>query len=507
MFADTKVPETAVVPDRPADALAEEGPGGFPEPLGQAFHEALLGVFRRAADLARRERRPVLASCGTRLRHPRLLEVWGHGRTGTARSLLWRSAWEDGAFLVAFGTAHDLTAHGRGRMAEVRRAWERLAADAVTGAALGDGLPAGWGPVLVGGFSFATARQPQRPSWPDALMWVPALQIRGTDGTARGAELRLNAVIRPGDDPDLTAQSLIRLAGRCLVGADGSGSAAPPAAGGPPALQEVPSAQEWKELVARAVGRIGAGAFEKVVLARELRVTTGSPIDVPAALGRLGRTYPGATVFAVGNGTQTFMGATPEYLVRLRDRTVQALGLAGTAPRGATAQEDAALARGLAGSAKVRHEHDVVVRSLRGTLRAACTGLNQASAPRVVKLPNVQHLSTVVEGQLADTSTGILELVERLHPTPALGGHPTVPSQAWLAGNEGIERGWYAAPVGWTDAAGQGEFAVAIRSGLVDANTATLYAGCGIVAGSDPQDEYAETCAKLRPMLHALGIE
>ncbi|WP_329529731.1 isochorismate synthase (plasmid) [Streptomyces sp. NBC_01450] len=473
-----------------------------PGPLGRSFHEDLLDVCRRAAAAARREARPVLASCATRSPQPRPIDLWSHGRTQTERSLLWQSAW-DGGFLVAFGTAHDVTAHGDSRVAVTRESWQRLSSGAVLGGRPGEG-PTGIGPVLVGGFSFAPARTPKGSAWPDGLMWVPALQIRGA--TAAGtAEVRLNAVIHPGDNPRHVARSLIRLAARCLAAAPPATSASGEPSGAAAALTEIPSAEDWKHLVRRAVGRIGAGGFEKVVLAREVRVTAGAPFDLPAALRRLERTHPHATVFAVGRGTQTFLGATPEYLVRLTGRAVHTLGLAGTAPRGATPEQDAALARELTDSAKTRHEHDVVVRALRDALRATCTHLDE-EAPRVVKLPHVQHLSTAVEGRLADTSAGILDLVERLHPTPALGGHPRAQSLDWLADNEGIDRGWYAAPVGWADTAGQGEFAVAIRSGLVDSNTASLYAGCGIVTGSDPEDEYVETCAKLRPMLHALGI-
>ncbi|WP_069466241.1 isochorismate synthase, partial [Actinacidiphila rubida] len=349
----------------------------------------------------------------------------------------------------------------------------------------------------------------------DGLMWVPALQIRGTNSGAGGAdsaaEVRLNAVLHPGDDPVRTARSLLRLAARCLTAppaphpsADAAADSCAPAVAA--LTEEVPPAEDWKHLVRRAVRHIGAGGFEKVVLAREVRVTSTAPFDLPVALRRLERTHPHATVFAVGHGSRTFLGATPEYLVRLTGRSVHTLGLAGTAPRGATPAQDAALARELAASAKIRHEHDVVVRALRDALRDACTAVTEAPAPRVVQLPHVQHLSTAVEGRLADESAGILDLVERLHPTPALGGHPRAQSLDWLADNEGIDRGWYAAPVGWTDLAGQGEFAVAIRSGVVDSHTASLYAGCGIVTGSDPDDEYAETCAKLRPMLQALGI-
>ncbi|MEU6070700.1 isochorismate synthase [Streptomyces sp. NPDC047082] len=480
--------------------------------LGHASHDDLLDVCRRAARTAQSQQRPVLASWATRLRHTDPIALWAHGRTRTDRSLLWRSAWDRGS-LVALGTAHDLTERGEDRIPATRASWERLVRDAVTGGQHDEALPTGRGPVLVGGFSFATAATAAgaspRAALPESLMWVPALQIRGSAGLTPMAELRLNAVVHPGDDPEQTAKSLIHLAEECLPERP-----APRPEAGPPlpgrlssAVRELPSAEQWKGLVRQAVDRIRAGAFEKVVLAREVRVSADRPFDLLTALERLSRTYPDATLFAVGHGAHTFFGATPEYLVRLSGSTVRALGLAGTAPRGSTPGLDAEVEEQLTGSAKIRHEHDVVVRMLVDALRPMSGQVDTGTGPSVLKLANVQHMATVVEGRDVQHGLGILHFIERLHPTPALGGHPRKESLSWLQRNEGLERGWYAGTVGWSDALGQGEFAVAIRCALVRGSTASLYAGCGIVADSDPQDEYEETLAKLRPMRQALGLE
>ncbi|MFF5518599.1 isochorismate synthase [Streptomyces coeruleorubidus] len=483
--------------------------------LGHASQDDLLDVCRRAARAAQRQQRPVLASWATRLRHADPIALWSHGRAQTDRSLLWHSAWDRGS-LVALGTAHDLTAHGDSRIPATRTSWERLVRDAVTGSHPGDGLPTGQGPLLVGGFSFAaaadtaaTAGETRTAPFPEALMWVPALQMRGSTSLSPMAELRLNAVIHPGDDPEQTAKSLVHLAEQCLPegAAPHSQDALRSASRKPLAFRELPAAEQWKGMVGQAVDRIRAGAFEKVVLAREVQVTTGMPFDLPMALERLRRTYPDATVFAVGHGAHTFIGATPEYLVRLSGTSVHALGLAGTAPRGSTARLDTELEKQLTDSAKIRHEHDVVVRMLVNALRPTCAHVEAGNGPTVLKLANVQHLATVVEGRGVQPGLGILHFVERLHPTPALGGHPREASLNWLKQNEGLERGWYAGTIGWTDASGQGEFAVAIRCALVRDSTASLYAGCGIVADSDPEEEYEETLVKLRPMLQALGVE
>lgn len=478
--------------------------------LDLASQEGVLDVCRQAVAAARQQQRPILASWAMPLPHADPLSLWRRARLAAGRTLLWRSAWDRG-FLVAAGTAHDLAADGDNRISIVRADWERLAQHAVTGGWPNSALPTGQGPLLVGGMAFA-ATKTERPPLPDALMWVPAVQMRGTtlaraDNSTPPGELRVNAVVAPGSDPRQVARKLMHLAEQCLL----PQSAAGPATSAQRPLRveqaEYPPAQQWKDLVSRAVARIDEGAFEKVVLAREVRCTAETLFDVPAAVSRLDEAYPDATLFAAQDFDCEFIGATPEYLVRLSRSTVHTLGLAGTTPRGATPEEDASYERGLTDDPKILHEHDVVVRMLRDALSNACTELSVAPSPAVLKLANVQHLSTAVEGTLGKDAPGVMEFAERLHPTPALGGHPRAESLDWLHRNEGLERGWYAGAVGWTDTSGQGEFAVAIRSALIRGNSASLYAGCGIVADSDPDDEYAETCAKLRPMLHALGIE
>ncbi|MGW1055221.1 isochorismate synthase [Streptomyces sp. NPDC001118] len=478
--------------------------------LDLASREDLLDVCRRAVAAAEQRQMPVLASWAMPVPHTDALELWRRSRHAASRSLLWRSAWDRG-FLVTAGTAHDLSADGKNRIAAVRAAWEELAQDPVTGGGPRSGLPTGEGPLLVGGVSFAPATGAARPPLPDALMWVPAVQIRGsapslTEWAAPLGELRLNAVVDRHSDPVQVSKGLLHMAEQCLLPQPGEQDRS----AGPARLREsieLPSAREWKELVTRAVRRMREGAFEKVVLAREVRYLAETPFDVPAALDRLGEAYPQATLFAVRDGGHEFIGATPEYLVRLTGGTVQTLGLAGTTPRGATPEEDASYERDLTGSTKILHEHHVVVRMLREALDGACADLTVAPGPTVLKLANVQHLSTEVEGTLPEAGPGILEFADRLHPTPALGGHPRAESLDWLARNEGLERGWYAGGIGWSDTSGQGEFGVAIRSALIRGNSASVYAGCGIVADSDPEEEYQETCAKLRPMLDALGLD
>jgi isochorismate synthase len=223
-------------------------------------------------------------------------------------------------------------------------------------------------------------------------------------------------------------------------------------------------------------------------------------------LAQLRSNYPGCFGFAVACGEACFLGASPERLVRLQQGTVQATSLAGSIRRGSTPEEDRQLGAALLASAKDRAEHAIVARTLADALSDLCTELTMPETPTLMKMSNVQHLYTPLVGQVAGART-VLELLERLHPTPAVGGSPREQALPLIREREQLDRGWYAAPVGWIDAHGEGEFAVAIRSALLRGATATLFAGCGLVADSDPAAEYAESQLKLRPLLTALGGE
>ncbi|HEY0582716.1 MAG TPA: isochorismate synthase, partial [Chloroflexota bacterium] len=245
-----------------------------------------------------------------------------------------------------------------------------------------------------------------------------------------------------------------------------------------------------------------------VVLARAERATMDPPRDVQHALRDLAERYPECTIFAVAQPDACFLGATPERLIALRHGLASTMALAGSAPRGVTPAHDEALAQQLLCSPKERAEHAVVVGALRDGLTRAglCTRIIADARPRVQKLANVQHLLTPIRAQVV-AGTDVLSLVARLHPTPAVGGYPREAALRLIRDREGLDRGWYAGPIGWVDARGDGEFVVGIRSALVRHGQATLFAGCGIVAESDAAAEYAESTWKLRPMRAALGLD
>jgi isochorismate synthase len=253
-------------------------------------------------------------------------------------------------------------------------------------------------------------------------------------------------------------------------------------------------------------GAVGRGRLDKVVLARRVEVAADRPFDVAGALRRLSDASPESATFAFGRGDRVFVGATPERLVRTEDRVFRTAAVAGSTRRGADAAEDAALAAALLASDKDREEHAVVVDALRSQLAPLTERLDVPGVPEVLPLHDLQHLVTAIRGTLRDHA-GPLSLGALLHPTPAVAGAPRDLALALIAELEGFDRGWYAGPVGWLGPDGDGELMVALRSGVVAGDRATLFAGCGIVADSDAESEWVESGLKLRPMLRALGAE
>ncbi len=253
--------------------------------------------------------------------------------------------------------------------------------------------------------------------------------------------------------------------------------------------------ESWSEQVGEIVERIREGVFDKVVAARhcvvELETGAGS-LDV---LKRLEQRFPGCTRFALWRGDAAFLGATPELLISRRGSMVLSEALAGS-----TAHGDAAR---MMASSKEREEHQLVVKAILKALEPFCESLRSDAEPSVRELPNVLHMQTAIEGRLREP-THVLSLVRALHPTPAVGGVPTKEAISWIIEHEALARGWYSAPIGWADASGDGEFVVALRSGLLRDGKAWVYAGAGIMADSDPEAEYAETELKMQALLGAL---
>lgn len=396
-----------------------------------------------------------------------------------------------GPTFAGWGAAALLRAEGRGRFEAIRdqagRLWPRVRALVQPGIAP-------LTPRLFGGFSFLPAQPtPEWRAFGQATFVLPRLVY-----SADEAGGHLAVAVERRDLDRRGPERLRRSVGRALRLLGAAGSDERPVADG----VETAGPEDidgWTAAVDSIRRRIAAGRAEKIAAARvtELRVPGGA--HAAAVLRRL-RTGTAAEVrFAFRFGGATFLGATPERLVSRRGRMIRTEALAGSidADRADRAEE-------LLASSKDAAEHAYVVRAIAEALSPLCARLDHPPEPRIQRLRHVLHLQTPFEGELA-MPTHVLELVQRLHPTPAVGGTPTAEALAWIAEHEGAARGWYAAPVGWFDAGQDGEFFVALRSALLTGDRALLYAGAGIVRDSDPRAELEETRVKLRTMAGALG--
>ena len=464
---------------------------------GDARLEALL---TNAAQRARATGRRVLASLTEEAGACDPLAVLARlERDGAPEDRMYWSRPATNFALSAIGAAATLAPGGAGRFRGVDREWRELLADAIVDDVSG-GAP-GAGLLLAGGFSF-DEDGPRTPAWsgfPAAMMFVPRVQVARSDA---GSWLTMTVLVSPDGTPDVEPSAMAQMRAR-ILGAAGDVERTAPGARGSLRFAEVPAPDEWRTLVRDAVAAIGRGALEKVVVAREVRASASAPISVVATLRHLRASHPDCYVFALWRGDAAFVGASPERLVRVDGKEVRASTLAGSIRRGSSPAEDRALAARLLGSEKDLAEHEVVRRALCGALAQICDDVISEHRPSLLTLPQVHHLHTVVHARLR-AGHSPLDLVALLHPTPAVGGAPREAALRFLRDHEPLDRGWYAAPIGWLHAGG-GEFAVALRSALVRGAEASLYAGCGVVEASDPDREYAESRLKLAPMELALA--
>ncbi len=404
-----------------------------------------------------------------------------------------------GTALAALGEVASLRAAGRGRFAAVSERWRTLAAEALTDPV----AQAGGGPVAVGGFAFAPdgGGAPHWRGFEPASLTVPELAlVRSRSRGAPRVLMTLAALARPDDLPE---QLLARLETRLDELRERELPLLDPAPSGRFEVASAMPPEHYEEAVARACERIAAGELEKVVLAREVQVHAPRPYDPAAIFGVLRAEFPSCFVFCVGRAEATLIAASPELLLRREGQRVSSLALAGSTRRSADPAVDAHLGERLLRDRSYREEHAIVARRIERTLRAHSVWVTAAGEPELVRIANIQHLATPVRAQLA-TPMDALELAELMHPTPAVGGEPLARAAPLIPALEGFDRGWYTGPVGWTDAAGDGEFCVALRCALLRENVARCYAGNGIVRDSDPAAELAETEIKLQALLPLL---
>jgi salicylate biosynthesis isochorismate synthase/menaquinone-specific isochorismate synthase len=410
-------------------------------------------------------------------------------------------SWEQpdrGFALAGLGAAAEIVSRGPDRFADLAAGCSRTAHDRV--AEEPAGLPAGAGPVWATGVAFDPegGGTPVWSSFPPALAVLPEIAIARSEGRSF---LTVCAVPPAGSDRDHLLQ---RVDGRL-----GSLQAAPltPADPHPSAATTITGRhppERYEEIVSVAVDRIRRSNVDKVVLARELTVEAPAAHDPGALLGALRDLFPSCFCFCFGTPEASFIGASPELLVRRSGAVAATVALAGTTSRSADPAVDDHLGEAMMRSPKVRDEHGIVVRRIERTLRPHSVWVHAEGEPFVVKVGNLQHLATPIRAQLADAHSAI-ELAGSLHPTPAIGGEPRAPALELIDELEGIDRGWYTGPMGWMDAAEDGEFCVGLRSALLRDREAHLFAGCGIVADSDPTAELQESELKFEALLPLLA--
>ena len=420
-------------------------------------------------------------------------------RRADDRWFCWEEPDRDGFAIATIGSAIDIVSRGPGRFSDLRADTSALIRTRLA-AEPGD-LPPGGGPLWVGGMAFSEAGS-EAGAWsslPPALLTMPEVLIVRSAGRHL---MTVCAIAGPGADPAAIRAGLeSRVASLREV-------PLPFLDPSPSRAVEVRSARPpaaYEDAVANAVRAIRDGRAEKLVLAREVRVTSPAAHSPAPLFGALREAFGSCFCFCVGTPEGSFVGASPELLVRRSGGMATTVALAGSARRSADPAVDDHLGEQLLHSTKDRSEHAIVVRRIERRLSPLSVWVEIAPEPVVIKVANIQHLATPIHAQLAE-SHSVLELAELLHPTPAVGPEPRgAEGERMIAELEGLDRGWYAGPVGWMDAVDDGEFCVALRSALLRDRTAHLYAGAGIVADSDPASELAETEIKLEALLPLLA--
>ena len=429
-------------------------------------------------------------------RAPDLVDLVSAARDAGHEVLLIERPMPDAVSVAALGRVYDIVAApggvaletavgdvvdfepGENRLQAAARLWRRLRETMAPAGAIGTG------PIAVGGFAYRPDRDPSGPwsGFPALLLRVPALAVT----RVRGRTFATAASDGAEDLLELAHASVRAPAARRLE------------------VTSVRNPVAWTAAVETAAKRLRDGDAAKVVLAREVVARGDGVVSAGMVARSLRAAYPSCFTYLVTGADGTaFAGASPELLVRRTGGRAYSQPMAGSVARGANEAEDDRLARQLIDSAKDNAEHslvsDFVVAALRKFSRAV-----EARAPEVVRFTNIQHLATTVIAELADPAAEALDLAAALHPTPAVGGWPRAAAEALIDELEGLERGWYAGAVGWIDGQGDGEFAVALRCGLLWEDGARLYAGVGVMPDSDPARELEETELKFKALLMAL---
>ncbi len=459
----------------------------------EAATSGLHSRLRDGAELAVKRSRRTLVSVTTAVDGLDPCAVAFASRLASDHWFCWEQP-DRGFALAALGVAHEATSRGEGRFEDTARECLRMNEGAVLDEP--SGLPSGAGPVWTGGFAFDPhgAGSPPWSSFAPASMILPELSIcRVGDQTF----LTVNLIVRPGDS---AAASADRVAARLAGLRPDPLPMLDPQPTSRPEIRSVLPPGDFEAAVEAATERIAAEEMSKVVLAREVAVEASAAHEPAAIFGALREQFPSCFCFCHGTPEAAFLGASPELLIRRSGAGASTVALAGSTRRSSDPAVDDHLGEQLLRSDKNRREQRIVAERIVRRLRPHSVWVQTAPEPEVVKVANIQHLATPIIAQLAESHSAV-ELAGMLHPTPAVGGEPWPDAASTIPELERMDRGWYAGPVGWMDATEDGEFCVALRSALLRDREARLFAGVGVVAGSDPAAELEETEVKLQALL------
>lgn len=418
--------------------------------------------------------------------------------------------WEKPAdeFAMAAGRAlHQISASGPNRFEKIDAQYQSIKESTAQYAAIAHPYA---GMIFLGGFSFFDEiADPIWQAFEPAAFTIPEWMIV-KDGKFNIATL----CVQPGEfnSPDSLQQYLQQQLHHINRTIDGQSTAItddtrPLDQVDTKSLHDTTGHAPWITSIGKAKELISENRFQKIVLARRLSAPLRPEITPTAVLNSLRQQYTSCYNFLLHHPSgPTFLGSTPERLGAFRNQLLLTEALAGSIQRGNTASEDAMLERQLSNSSKDRSEHQFVIRDIEERLRPYVNNIQRSDSPTIKKLSNVQHLYTPIRAHLKP-DVSMLEVIGHLHPTPAVGGYPWKKASSYIKELEYFDRGWYAGPLGWFNTKGNGEFAVGIRSGLFTEDQAHFFAGCGIVADSDPEAEWKETNLKLKPILSALQYD
>ena len=452
----------------------------------------LTSFLEDAKKLARNKGKAQLVSWTKKIEPLSLVQAFDSLESFNMNRLFWSNS-EQTFMLLGFGTAKEIVVT-ENRFKQLEEEWIQLVSQAVVYNPYDD---QGTGLTVLGGMSFDPLRKRSElwRNYPTSQLTVPEYlivyendQYYFTINRYVDKQTDIEAIVEEINDIKRTVRDerkTERNVEQKIV------------------YQMEKSPEQWMKSVRKAVDTINNKEAEKIVLARELRIKLNNRVNVGLLIEKLMNTQRQSYIFAYEQGKDCFVGASPERLVQLKGESMLSTCLAGTAPRGKDEVEDEKIANDLLNDTKNREEHDHVVKMIRSSIEPFCYNINIPNEPVILTLRNLQHLYTPVTATLKNGVT-VFNLIEVLHPTPALGGVPRDKALQFIREEEQFDRGWYGAPIGWLDYKGNSEFAVAIRSGLVQSNEVSLFAGCGVMGDSDPETEYEETAVKFLPMLTIL---